>query len=551
MRIAAIDIGSNSIHMIIVQVRSNQSFEVIDREKEMVRLGSREFSRRKLTDTAVTSALGVLGKFKQLAKSHNVDEIIASATSAVREAENGRKFISAIEKNTGIQARVISGSEEARGIHRAAIYGVDITDQTAIVLDIGGGSVEISLGTSADLKFAQSSKIGVIRLTEQFVHSDPISERDIRRMVKYVNDQIGETIEQVNRIGYDRLIGTSGTILSLGALTLGKNLAIGPEDLRNRRIDVKQIRELRRTLTKLTLAERLQIPGLDPRRADLAISGIILLDTILKKIKATEITLCDFALREGLALDYIQKNKTRIAIIEKHPNIRLRSAVELAERCNYWREHSEQVATLALSIFDQTRISHGLAEKERELLYVAALLHDIGVHISYGKHHKHSYYLIKHGDLRGFEPIEIEIMALTARYHRRGKPNNSHSEFNRLSSPLKRKVRTLGAILRVAESLDRSHQQSIQKISITCRPKDYLFHLTSHGDTELEAWAAQRNIRPLQEIFGRNVCFQVSRKSTQDKDLSSRENMKEHGTGRNLRMATTNPPRINHRLNKK
>src|SRR3982751_925080 len=210
MRIAAIDIGTNSIHMIVVRVRPDLSFEVIDREKEMVRLGAGGLDGRSLTETAMTAALQTLAKFKRLADSHKVDEIVASATSATREADNGGDFIAEVERATGIRIRVISGAEEARLIHLAAGYGVDIGGSAAVVIDIGGGSVEITLGSATHLSQGQSFKLGVIRLTERFVKSDPLSSHDERRLVKHLNKEMGVYLDQLAKAGFDRVIGTSG-----------------------------------------------------------------------------------------------------------------------------------------------------------------------------------------------------------------------------------------------------------------------------------------------------------------------------------------------------
>ena len=510
MRIAAIDIGTNSVHMIVVQVRPDRSFEVIDREKEMVRLGSGGLGGRALTDSSMTAALQVLSKFCRLAESHDVDEIVAAATSAVREADNGREFLTTVRQRTGIRVRVISGTEEARLIHRAAVYGVDVSDNAAVVLDIGGGSVELTRGTAAQIQVAQSAKIGVIRLSEQFVRSDPLTARDERRLVRCIQSEIADTVDQITGLGFDRVIGTSGTILSLGQLAASEDGAVAADDLRNRRITAKQIRRLSRELAGMTLAERLRIPGFDPRRADLAVAGSILLDTILKKLGAKELTLCDLALREGLALDYIRKNQARIAKVEKYPDVRRRSVVELAERCNYFAAHASQVRRMALALFDQTQSNHGLGAREREWLEYSALLHDIGVHISYGRHHRHSYYLVKNGDLREFEPEEVEVIALVARYHRRGVPKRSHEGYGDLSSELRRSVKTLAAILRVAEGLDRSHQQSVADLEIIVGGQDYLLRIRPAGDTELELWAAQRSVAPLERVLRRIVRFEVA-----------------------------------------
>jgi len=509
MRIAAIDIGTNSVHMIVVSVRPDLSFEIIDREKAMVRLGAGGLDGRALTAEAMHSALQALSTFKRLADSRRVDKILAVATSATREARNGGEFLSRIQQETGIRPMVITGSEEARLIHLAAVYGVDVTGR-AVVIDIGGGSVEITLGTSTSVELARSFKLGVIRLTERFVRSDPITEGDERRMEKHIRAEIDRHCEQIASIGFDRVIGTSGTILSLGVVAATAARGTPPTEVRNLRVSAKQIRRVRKEVGARDLEGRLEIPGLDPRRADLVVAGAVLLDTILRRLGAEELTLCDLALREGLVLDYIRRHRRQIAQADRIPDVRRRSVLELAERCNYQAAHAEHVARLSLAIFDQTRALHGLTDRERESLEYAALLHDIGALISFERHHRHSYYLIRNGDLRGFHPDEIEVMALVARYHRRGTPRKEHAEYAGLTAPLRRTVKTLASIQRVAESLERSHTQVISGLELRDRGPDLLLQVTTSGDAELEAWATSRHLEPFERLVGRKVALDVA-----------------------------------------
>ena len=512
MRIAAIDCGTNSIHMIVVRIRPDLSFEVIDREKEMVRLGSGGLGGRALTPEAMAAALQAFSRFRRLAESHQVEEILAAATSAVREAENGGEFLAAVEHETGIKPRVISGTEEARLIHLAAVYGVDVAGASAVVVDIGGGSVEITHGAGNALRVAKSFKLGVIRLTERFVRTDPLSGRDERKLGKHIDGELTKYLRDIRDAGFDRVIGTSGTILSLGTVATAERRRASDE-IRNLRVPAKQIHRLRKEIVSRSISDRMKLPGLDPRRADLIVSGAVLLDTVLRKLGAEEITLCDLALREGLVLDYIQRNRKHIAQAGQYPDIRRRSVIELAERCSYWPEHANQVARLSLSIFDQTRSAHVLTDREREWLEFAALLHDIGTHISYPRHHKHSYYLIKNGDLRGFEPLESEIIGLVARYHRKSAPRKSHGDFGALSAKSRRTVRTLGAILRFAETLDRSHAQAVTGVEVHDRNTEYLVKLRTAGDAELELWAAQRQIAPLERVLGKPIRVSAGRVS--------------------------------------
>ena len=510
MRIAAIDIGTNSIHMIVVQVRPDLSFEVIDREKEMVRLGAGGLDGRALTPEAMHAALQVLSKFRRLAESHRVDEVIAVATSATREAENGGEFLQTVTQQTGIRPRVISGTEEARLIHLAAVYGVSVPRDVAVVIDIGGGSVEVTRGAGSNVELGRSFKLGVIRLTERFVKTDPLEPRDERKLVRHIDAEIGKYLAQIAKDGFERVIGTSGTILSIGAVaSAAEGLAPGAP-LRNRRFSAKLIRRVRKDLVALDLEKRLRVPGLEPRRADLAVAGAILVDELLRRLGADEITLCDLSLREGLVLDYISRHRKEIAQADRYPDVRRRSVFELAERCNYWPAHSQHVARLSIGLFDQTRAIHGLTDREREWLEYAAILHDIGVHISYEGHHKHSYYLVKNGDLRGFEPDEIEAIALVARYHRQATPKRKHDGFSDLRRRTRRTVRTLAAILRLAESLDRSHAQTISGFELHDRGDDDLLQLRTTGDAELELWAATRHAAPFERLTGKPLRIEVS-----------------------------------------
>ena len=508
MRLAAIDIGTNSVHMIVVRVRPDFSFEVVDREKEMVRLGAGGLGGRKLTRAAMSAALQALGKFERLAKSHQVDQILAAATSATRESENGGDLLAAIEHQTGIRPRIITGTEEARLIHLAAVYGVD-TPKPAVVIDIGGGSVEVTLGAGDEVRFARSFKLGVIRLSERFITSDPLSGRDERKMLAHIAEQTDQYLRHIVNAGYDRVIGTSGTIVSLGSVAAALDTGVAPSEVRNLRVPAKAIRKVRKLVCSLPLEKRLAIPALDPRRADLVVAGAVLLDALLKKLEAKDLTLCDLALREGLVLDFIQRNRKHIRQVDEIPDVRRRSALELAERCGWEQAHSEQVARLALGMFDGLRAVHGLGDREREWLEYASLLHDVGNHISYERHHRHSYYLIKNGDLRGFEPSEIETIALVARYHRRAEPSRGHEGYQDLSGSQRHAVRVLGAILRLAESLDRSRHGMIRGLTVNTRADTISLELEGRGDAELEVWAAARQLTPLERALTRPVRLQT------------------------------------------
>jgi len=502
MKLASIDLGSNSLHMVIVEVSGSGTFRVIDREKEMVRLGALTLSRGQLSAAAMKRGLEALAKYRRLAATHNVDKIIAVATSAIREASNGEDFLDRIGRQIGFWPKAISGEEEARLIYLAALHSVHLEGKRALVVDIGGGSVEMALGAGSRTEQTVSAKLGVLRMTEQFVRSDPLSSKDEARLVDHVETELSEQVARIRQAGFDCAIGTSGTILALGALAHAMDNGSSAESLHHVAVKAASIHALRKRLVTSDLKARLRIPGLDERRADIIVAGAVVLDTILQRLGVEELMLCEWSLREGIILSYINRHPRTLARAEAYPDVRRRSVVALAERCVYDEAHAARVAALALSLYDGTRRHHGLGDAERSLLEYAALLHDVGHHISYPGHHKHTYYLIKNGDLRGFHPLEIEVVANVARYHRRGHPSKRHAPYAALPKDARRTVRVLAGCLRIADALDRSHRQVVRRVLVSERQGVLRLQLDAAGNSELELWGVARPGRLLEKALG-------------------------------------------------
>ncbi len=510
MKIAAIDLGSNSIHMVVAELTSTGGFHVLDRETEMVRLGAETLSTGEIPAPTVDRAIGILRTFKRLAQSHKVEEVVSLATSAIREARNGEDVLQRIGRAIGIWPRAISGEEEARLVYTAALHAVHLQGRRTLVVDIGGGSVEIVLGRGGSVDEAVSLKLGVIRLTEGFVKSDPVSARDEKKVVAYVRSALAPLAARVRKLGIVRAVGTSGTILALGRLALSSGTAERPVSLHHATVAAEAIRAVRKRLTEADLKRRLRIPGVDRRRADLLPAGAILLDEILSRLGIRELILCEWALREGILLDFASRQRSTLARAEADPDPRRRSVLRLAERCSFDRPHARHVTRLAVEIFDATRGRHRLELRDRALLEYAAMLHDVGQHISHRQHHKHSYYLIKHGDLRGFDPTEIEVMANVARYHTGGGPSRRHVAFGSLSRADRKRVLVLAGILRLAEALDRSHRQRIRSVVRAPRARGVVLRCHATGDVELEMWGARRHGDLLEDTLGLPVRVEIA-----------------------------------------
>jgi exopolyphosphatase / guanosine-5'-triphosphate,3'-diphosphate pyrophosphatase len=504
VRIAAIDLGSNSFHMVIVESRAG-GFQVIDREKEMVRLGERTLSRGRLSAAAARRGLDTLREYKRLADMHGVDKLLAVATSAVREAANGEDFLERVGGEIGVWPRVVSGEEEARLIYLAALHSVHLEGKRALVVDIGGGSVELVLGAGHRVEWAVSEKLGVLRMNEHFVHSDPLSARDERRLADHVREVIGPLAERAQAEGYDCVVGTSGTILALGAMSHAAEAGAVTEKLHHLTVSASGLHAMRRRLAASTLKGRRRLPLMDERRADIIVAGAVVLDEVLAALGAKEILLCEWALREGLILDYLHGHARSVARAEAYPDVRRRSVVALAERCGYDETHARQVAHLALELFDATAGLHGLEPAERSLLEHAALLHDIGRHISYPDRHRHTEYLVRNGGLRGFDPREVEIVALIARYHRRGVPRRKNPAVGALPRRDRWAVRVLAGLLRLADALDRSHRRVVKAVAVSERSGAVRLRCEVAGDAGLEQWSAPRRADLLERALERRL----------------------------------------------
>jgi len=505
MRIAAIDIGTNSLHMVIAEADRRGSFQVLDRERDMVRLGAGSLESGRLSAEVMRTALQVLARYRRIAEIHRVDKVLAVATAAVRGAKNGERFLERIGRSTGIWPKAIPGEEEARLVYLSCLHSIHLEGRRALVMDLGGGSLELAIGSGRRLDHAISERLGVIRLMDKFVRTDPISARDERRIVAAVRRRIAPLAERISREKLQMAVGCSGTILALGAMAAQQETGEEPEGLHHRVVRAAAIHALRKRLVALDLRGRLRVPGMDPSRADLIVAGAIVLDTVLERLGVSQLTLSEWALREGVLLDYIQGHPRTLARASDYPDVRRRSVVALTERWRSDQPHARHVAGLALQLFDATQPLHRLPRSDRALLEYAALLHGVGHHISHSRHDRHTYYLVRHGDLRGFEPEEIDLIALIARYHRRGKPRTGKPEIARLSRRARRCLRLLSGILRLADALDRSHRQNVSAIACRLQGRRLQIACAARRDIELELWGADRRRRLFEQTFGVRV----------------------------------------------
>ncbi len=511
LRLAAIDLGTNSFHMIIVELLPDMSFIMIDRAKEMIRIGAGSMITRQLSQAAMEQGRETLLRFKKLAEQRGVDSqhIIAFATSAIREAKNGIEFMEMIAKHVGIRTRIISGEEEGRLIYLAIRRAINIGKRKALMIDVGGGSIEFMVGDGQNLYFVESKKLGVARLLERFVTTDPISDRELSALEGHLVEEIRPVAKAVKAIGYDMAIASSGTAENIAAMILLSERGQEFEMLNGSSFSRRSFLKLYEVLLSMRSEERRGMPGLDPQRTELIVPGMVVFDVMMRLFELKEIIISEYALREGIVLDYMAKHFEPDAKDMDAENLRLRSVLELARRCQWDEVRSRHIANLSLQLFDQLAELHELGKTERELLQYAAYLHNIGYFISPSAHHKHSQYIIQNAGLKGFSPEEIQIMANVARYHRKSPPKVEHTAFQALSPRNKHVVRVLASLLRVANALDRGHRQNIKRIKVTITPKKIELKLTAVSDPEIEIWAAEQMSDMFEAVFGRKIVFSV------------------------------------------
>ncbi len=505
--IAAIDIGTNSFHLVIAKIDSKKRFTVLTRAKEVVRLGSSSNDMKYISPESIERGVETLKRFRMICDSYKA-EIIAIATSATREALNKQEFLSRVFSETGIEINIVSGQEEARMIYLGILQSLDIYNKKILLVDIGGGSTEFLVGEKGEVKAANSIKVGAVRLTHKFTLDARVDKNDLKNAKQFVKGAINQVTRMISNMEYELVVGSSGTINNIGAIISAEDNSSEASEINLNGFIIKK-KAFQNALNKIykaeTITERLEIPGLDPKRADIITAGAVILEQVFGELNLEKMTLSTYALREGIIMNYIQQNSGEFDFGHL-TDVRYNSVIHLGELTNYDKIHSEHVMKIANKIFDFMKLKFELSDDDREYLEAAALLHDIGYHISHSDHHKHSYYLIRNAEMLGFNDKEIEIISNIARYHRKSYPKIKHENFNKLDDQSKELVKKLAGILRIADALDRSHKSIVNEIEINIKDNVLEINLTGcTGNPSLEIWGTNIRKGLFEESFGYEV----------------------------------------------
>ena len=498
-RIAAIDIGSNSIRQIVADVSPTGAIRVVDEMKAAPRLGAGLEATGELSGVAMRAAADALVRMSTLARQLGAERVEAVATSAVRDAANGPAFLEVVSRETGLHVRTLDGDGEARLSFLSALAHFELGVGRAVVMDIGGGSLELALSADGLLERLFSLPFGAIRTTEQFL-AHGTRRRDVRALRRAVREGIREHMPVRDWRGA-QVIGSGGTFTNLAAIHNARKGVHTAATVHGTRISRAQLEQLLDMLQDMTPSERLTVAGLSPARADIIVAGLAVAAEVLARLDARDLTVSAFGIREGLLLE-----TARVTPAIADPGVaRERSVREFAERSHYEEPHARHVQKLALELFDTLHMRLGLSASDRATLADAALLHDVGYHINYSKHHKHSYHLVIHAPLLGMSPEEQVVVANVARYHRGAVPKGAHRNFGGLDKPLRKRIRRLAAILRVADGLDRGHAGAVA--GVKARWTERALRITPEaapgaGGMRLELWGASRKSDMLAKLAG-------------------------------------------------
>ena len=519
-RVAAIDIGTNSIHLLIAAIDPGlHSFRVLLAEKSTTRLGERDPETGDLSPEAIERGFRTLRHCRDLALSHGVEQIVTAATSAVREAPNGRDFLLALQEQLDLEVDLVSGPEEARLIYLGVLSGMAFGETPHWILDIGGGSTELVLADGREGRAFTSTRIGAVRLQREFCQQDPLPAERRRFLKAYIQGALDPAVAEVRsalRPGETPvLVGTSGTAMALAALAAAED-GKPPLKLGGYRLSRERIDQLVERLVLLTPEQRRNLTAINDRRAEIIVPGSLILQTAMEMLGARELVVCDRALREGLIVDWMLRNELLGDRFAFQSTIRERSVRHLARIYGVDQARADRVAALAVSLYDQSRgLLHHDDGSGRLLLWAAAQLHACGKHINSAAYHKHTWYLIRHGELLGYSEIEHLMVAAIARYHRRGLPKKRHESWQLIEGrEEKRTVANLALLLRLAAALDRRPAAVLERITLEAegpRGEPTGFRITLHP---LESNPAQPSLDLSLECWSLLSCADTVREAT-------------------------------------
>jgi exopolyphosphatase/guanosine-5'-triphosphate,3'-diphosphate pyrophosphatase len=506
-RYAAIDIGSNSIRMEAAEVLPGQPTKILASDREVTRLGESVFRAGSVSEEAIQATCAVLTRMATLYRKLDVVGVRAVATSAVRDAHNQREFLARASTSAGTAVEIISGREEARLIQLGVESVWPQTGRT-LILDIGGGSAEIIATENGRLRDAYSRPLGAVRLREMFTQEDPPPPRELRRMAEFIEEKLAPAVRKLQHGGWDRAIGTSATASAV-ARAVARVPRSKRDELDRQRVPTTEVAKLSEKLAGMSVAARGKVVGIGPRRAEIIVPGIAVLLAFLRTFRLRSYYYCRAGVRDGIIADLAARNVG--AELSRLSREQRAEVEEMCRRYGVALPHGRKVADLAGMIFTALQPVHQLPAAAGKLIEAAAYLHDVGHYVSNAAHHKHSWYVVAHSDMPGFTERERLLIAALCRYHRKALPSADHNSFQALTADERRLLSMAIPILRLADNLDRSHDQRVRSVDCRFSDDEVLLQVHSAGDIDLETWAAERVGDIFQQIYSRGLAIATVR----------------------------------------
>jgi exopolyphosphatase/guanosine-5'-triphosphate,3'-diphosphate pyrophosphatase len=516
-RIAAIDVGSNSIRLVVAEVLASGGYRVLDEERENTRLAGAMTKTGRLDPNAADATVNVLRNFLSITAGYGAGQIRAIGTSALRDAEDGPEFCDRVRKELKLSIEVISPNEEARLAFLSVARAFDISGREVAVADIGGGSTEIVLASSGLVDQVYETRLGAVRVAEECKVTGRSSEKRLAKLRQFVDRALKKEVGRPPFVP-DMLFGTGGTFTALASMIMASHGQAG-QPMWGYRVTHAQIRHLVADLAQMSLERRCKVAGLSPQRADIIVAGLAIIEGVMRRLRVNVVQVHTRGVRDGLLLTMVSEMQARHStgdgITQTVPGKsstlaaeeRRASSEEFAKNCGVDLPHARQVARIAGSLWEQLSVPLGLKPDDRELIEAAALVANVGYLINFDGHHKHSYHLILNSELPGFERRQLQVLANVARYHRGSAPKRKHGPFSELSEEDRGRVRALAAILRLALALDRTHRQHVGEVKARMRPDGVRIVVQAHADADVDVWAAERKVELFEKVFGRKVWF--------------------------------------------
>jgi exopolyphosphatase / guanosine-5'-triphosphate,3'-diphosphate pyrophosphatase len=501
---AAVDIGSNSVRLSIAELRRGRLIP-LHQDREVTRLGESVFRDGQLSPQAMAQTLKVLRRFHRAVQSYAVERTRVVATSALRDSSNGHVFAEWLKTSTGWKREIITGLEEGRLIHLGVVSNLRTPPPRLLLIDLGGGSCELTRSEAGHIKEIVTLPLGAVRLTEEFIRHDPPNKDEMKRLHGFIDQEVAHVSPQLIRAGARSVIATSGTAAALTGAAQSMGLSRGGA------VSQSVAARLVKKLAKLSARQRAAIKGINPKRAQIIVAGAAVYAQVLHACGLKGFRYSPLGLRDGLlaqmAAEYDQHTRSHRQLESDRQDVLLKTA----RRYGVDLENAGQVSKLALSLFDQTRAVHGLNKEWREWIAAAAMLYEVGIYINPVGLHRHAYYVISRSELFGFTPLERGIIATVARFQGNSRPQLRDRLIKLLPAQVRSDALKSIAILRVARALNQGRRSAVNSVRAAARGGDVIVNVRAgRGGADLELWAGEKEVSYFREVLGRELVFKLA-----------------------------------------